>query len=257
MSSASSDRTAPRSSRTADERRRRAVTPPDDGRRVARPGRCCAAALAYADHHHLAGALLVLVLAAALLLSLGFAPHARAAGPVDHASQAWLSMLAPAAGSALDTMAQTTAALDGSGLSTKADASATATPGGLLAPVLQPAGEVVGIAGDLVGVVLAQVAREGAPVAIAGGHTHVVDMRTMLATCASPEDRILGADMLRYYGLPFFGMGGASDSKVVDAQAAAEAAMTLMTEALGGANILHDVGYLESGSSSSLTQLVS
>jgi len=133
---------------------------------------------------------------------------------------------------------------------------ATATLGGLLAPVLQPAGKVVGIAGDLVGVVLAQVAREGAPVAIAGGLTHVVDMRTMLATYASPEDRVLGADMLRYYGLPFFGMGGASDSKVVDAQAAAEAAMTLMTEALGGANILHDVGYLESGSSNCLTQLV-
>lgn len=133
---------------------------------------------------------------------------------------------------------------------------ATATLGGLLSPVLQPAGKVVGIAGDLVGVVLAQAVREGAPVAIAGGLTHVVDMRTMLATYASPEDRILGADMLRYYGLPFFGMGGASDSKVVDAQAAAEAAMTLMTEALGGANILHDVGYLESGSSNCLTQLV-
>jgi trimethylamine--corrinoid protein Co-methyltransferase len=133
---------------------------------------------------------------------------------------------------------------------------ATATLGGLLAPVLPPAGKLVGIAGDLVGVVLAQVAREGAPVAIAGGLTHVVDMRTMLATYAAPEDRVLGADMLRYYGLPFFGMGGASDSKAVDAQAAAEAAMTLMTEALGGANILHDVGYLESGSSNCLTHLV-
>jgi len=73
--------------------------------------------------------LVLAVLTAMLLLSTSLAPHAGAAGSADHASQAWLSMPAPAAGSALDTMAQTTATLDGSGLSTKAGASATKTAG--------------------------------------------------------------------------------------------------------------------------------
>jgi trimethylamine--corrinoid protein Co-methyltransferase len=53
-----------------------------------------------------------------------------------------------------------------------------------------------------------------------------------------------------------FGIGGCSDSKLVDQQAAAEAALTLMAETLGGANLIHDLGYLESGLCGSLAQLV-
>jgi trimethylamine--corrinoid protein Co-methyltransferase len=53
-----------------------------------------------------------------------------------------------------------------------------------------------------------------------------------------------------------FGLGGCSDSKLVDQQAAAEAALTMMAETLGGANLIHDLGYLESGLSGSLAQLV-
>jgi trimethylamine--corrinoid protein Co-methyltransferase len=53
-----------------------------------------------------------------------------------------------------------------------------------------------------------------------------------------------------------FGLAGCSDSKVVDQQAAAEAALTLMSETLGGPNLIHDLGYLESGLSGSLAQLV-
>jgi len=43
---------------------------------------------------------------------------------------------------------------------------------------------------------------------------------------------------------------------MVDQQAAAEAALTMMAETLGGANLIHDLGYLESGLSGSLAQLV-
>jgi trimethylamine--corrinoid protein Co-methyltransferase len=53
-----------------------------------------------------------------------------------------------------------------------------------------------------------------------------------------------------------FGMGGCSDSKLVDQQAAAEAALTMLCETLGGAHLIHDLGYLESGLTGSLAQLV-
>jgi len=42
----------------------------------------------------------------------------------------------------------------------------------------------------------------------------------------------------------------------VDQQAGIEAALTLMVDVLVGGNIIHDLGYLESGLSGSLTQIV-
>ena len=42
----------------------------------------------------------------------------------------------------------------------------------------------------------------------------------------------------------------------MDQQAAAEAALTLLAESLAGGNIIHDLGYLESGLTFSLVQLV-
>jgi trimethylamine--corrinoid protein Co-methyltransferase len=53
-----------------------------------------------------------------------------------------------------------------------------------------------------------------------------------------------------------FALAGCSDSKAVDQQAGIEAALTLMTDALCGGNIVHDLGYLESGMTGSLVQLV-
>lgn len=62
--------------------------------------------------------------------------------------------------------------------------------------------------------------------------------------------------LAHHYNLPMCGLGGWGESNPVDQQAAAEAARTLMGEALGGANLIHDLGYLESGLSGSLAQLV-
>jgi len=56
--------------------------------------------------------------------------------------------------------------------------------------------------------------------------------------------------------LPAFGLAGASESKIVDGQAGAEAALTLLVDTLSGANLIHDLGYLESGLTFSLAQLV-
>ena len=127
---------------------------------------------------------------------------------------------------------------------------------GLMGPVTYPGSTVIGLAGELAGLVVAQLAREGAVVAISGGITGLMDMKSMTTSYAAPEDRIISGEMARHYGLPHFGLGGSTDSKLVDGQAAAEAALTLFTEALVGSNIIHDIGYTESGTFNCLAQLV-
>ena len=120
-----------------------------------------------------------------------------------------------------------------------------------------PAGSVaLDFAGVLVGLVLSQLKREGSPVIVPGmppGGTF--DMRTFVLSYAEPERTITTA-LGRYYGLPVFAIGGASESKGIDQQAAAEAALCLLVETLAGSHIIHDLGYLESGLTFSFAQLV-
>jgi trimethylamine--corrinoid protein Co-methyltransferase len=54
------------------------------------------------------------------------------------------------------------------------------------------------------------------------------------------------------YGLPVWAYAGATDSKVMDAQAGAEAMFSIVTAMLSRCNLIHDVGFLEYGSTSSL-----
>jgi trimethylamine---corrinoid protein Co-methyltransferase len=124
------------------------------------------------------------------------------------------------------------------------------TTGGANSPVT-PAGAVaLDNAGVLLGLVLSQLSREGAPYIMPGMAPGSMDMRAMTAPYAYPVRGIFQA-MAHMYKLPAFGLGGATDAKVVDQQAAAEAALTLLAETLVGGNIIHDVGYLESGLSHS------
>jgi trimethylamine--corrinoid protein Co-methyltransferase len=81
-----------------------------------------------------------------------------------------------------------------------------------------------------------------------------LDMRTFVSPYAYAERGIIRSVAQRY-GLPTFSLSGCSDSKVVDQQAAAEAALTIMAEVLMGGNIVHDLGYLESGLTFSFVQL--
>jgi trimethylamine--corrinoid protein Co-methyltransferase len=53
-----------------------------------------------------------------------------------------------------------------------------------------------------------------------------------------------------------FSTAGCSDSKVLDQQAAIEATLSVVIAALSGANLIHDVGYLESGLLGSFDMLV-
>jgi len=102
-------------------------------------------------------------------------------------------------------------------------------------------------AGELVGLVLAQLKREGAPIIHSGGYGDVFDMSTTTGAYTGPESYGVRTAMGAYYGLPTFGLGGSSDSKLPDEQAAVEASLTLLFETLGQATLVHDVGYMESG----------
>lgn len=130
------------------------------------------------------------------------------------------------------------------------------TQGGVTAPVTPAGAMVVSQAGALVGLVLSQLKREGAPFMMPGWGGNMLDMRTTIQPYADPDKRAMAADFVHYLGLPMFALAGCSDSKAVDQQAGIEAALTLMTDALCGGNIVHDLGYLESGLTGSLTQLV-
>jgi trimethylamine--corrinoid protein Co-methyltransferase len=126
---------------------------------------------------------------------------------------------------------------------------------GVSSPVTVAGSLAVDNAGMLAGLVLSQFVREGAPFIAPGMQHSPLDMRTLVSTYCEPE-RGLAQAMGRFYGLPRFALAGATESKGVDQQAAAEAALTLLTETLGGGNIIHDLGYLESGLGYSLAQLV-
>lgn len=127
---------------------------------------------------------------------------------------------------------------------------------GASGPITQAGSIAVGNAGELFGLVLAQLVSDGCPATVSGGTADKLDMRTMIDIYSAPENRVAFTEMARFYGLPHFGLAGGSDSKSVDEQSAAEAALTLLTEALAGSNLIHDVGYMESGMSNSLAQIV-
>jgi trimethylamine---corrinoid protein Co-methyltransferase len=129
------------------------------------------------------------------------------------------------------------------------------TTRGVVTPATAAAAVALGNAGALAGLVLAQLVREGAPVVVMRTGGGGLDMRTMVSSYASPETQGYRGDISHYYGLPIFGMAGCSDSKLPDEQALAEASLTLLVDALMGANLIHDVGYIEYGLTSSLEML--
>ena len=128
--------------------------------------------------------------------------------------------------------------------------------GGISGPISMAGSVALVNAGVLVGLVLSQLKREGSPFITSGMSGEALDMRTMVSPYCEPDHRGIPNALAHHYNLPMFSLGGCSDSKLVDQQAAAEAALTMMAETLGGANLIHDLGYLESGLSGSLAHLV-
>ena len=117
------------------------------------------------------------------------------------------------------------------------------------APVTLAGAVALGNAELLSSLVLHQLKNPGAPF-LYGHGVHNLDMKTMISVYGSPEyqlARVMAAEMGRFYGLPVWGYSGHSDSKVLDAQAAADAQMEVMVALLAKTNLNHDVGYLEAG----------
>ena len=129
---------------------------------------------------------------------------------------------------------------------------------GATAPVTLAGTIALGAAEYLSGVVIAQLIKKGAPM-VAGGVHFAMDMTTGVASYGSTEFNLLHAAMTevcKYFGLPVFSTCGCSSSKVFDSQATLESMFGTLSAALSGANLIHDVGYLEDGLCGSFEQVV-
>jgi len=116
-------------------------------------------------------------------------------------------------------------------------------------PITLAGALALGNAESLVGLVLTQLVRPGTPF-LYGMNTAALDMKSAIVSYGSPEWPLGMAactDIARYYDLPVWGTAGAADSKVVDAQAGIEAAISIMSAFLTRCNLVHDVGYIEYG----------
>jgi len=123
------------------------------------------------------------------------------------------------------------------------------------APVTIAGALALGIAENLVGLVVHQMAGKGSPF-LFGPNVSALDMKSTVVSYGCPEwslSQAALADMRdELYGLPIWAYAGASDAKVMDAQAGAEAMFSIITAMLSRCNLIHDVGFLEYGSTSSL-----
>jgi trimethylamine--corrinoid protein Co-methyltransferase len=129
-------------------------------------------------------------------------------------------------------------------------ASAPVTPAGSLA---------MANAEVLSGLTIAQLRRPGTPV-VYGSGSGPLDMRTTVAAYFSPEFmrhcKAMAELGQRYYHLPTWGFAGCSDAKLPDIQAGVESSLWILWTALSGANLVHDIGYLESGMTCSYEMIV-
>ena len=126
------------------------------------------------------------------------------------------------------------------------------------APVTLAGQLVLSNAECLSGLVLHQLCSPGAPF-IYGVGSNPMDMRTTLAAYCGPDaylSCIAGKELSDYYGLPDFNFGGVSDSNAMDGQMTWEAGFSLLQAELCGSNLVHDVGYLESGMTACLELIV-
>lgn len=140
------------------------------------------------------------------------------------------------------------------------------------APVMFSPGPMMGatspatLAGTLVqvnaealfGIVLTQLIKEEAPV-IYAPHTGVMDMLTAQCTYGSPDQslaRSAVAQMAIFYKVPAFGLGGGAESKYPDAEAASQATVGMLLNALSGFTLTQTLGTLASGMYGSLEMLL-
>ncbi len=127
---------------------------------------------------------------------------------------------------------------------------AVAAPGaGGTSPISVAGTLVVGNAEMLCGLVLTQAIRPGAPF-LYGGFMTNMDLAHMIMTHGSPEFNLLNsaqARMARHYGVPSFSSAGCTDAHEIDEQAGFEIGFNTLVTALSGANLVHAMSVLGSG----------
>lgn len=130
---------------------------------------------------------------------------------------------------------------------------------GATAPITLAGNLVVDCVDTLTGVMLAQLINPGTPV-LFGCISSITDLRDMKYLAGAVEMGLLNAgasQMAQFYGLPIYATAGMSDSKVNDAQAGYESALTNLMVALAGGNFIHDAaGFLEFCMTASFDKLV-
>ncbi len=129
---------------------------------------------------------------------------------------------------------------------------------GATAPCTLAGTAVQALAESLFGIVLSQLRKPGAQLII-GGLMSNMDMQTTVYCYGSPEMALLSAaytQITKWLQVPEYETAGCSDAKLFDEQAAMEATINIATAALIGGNMIHDVGYLEQGLTSSMEQMV-
>jgi len=130
---------------------------------------------------------------------------------------------------------------------------------GASAPVTSAGSLAMANAECLSGLAIAQLRRPGTPVVFGSG-SGPLDMKTTVGTYSSPEfmHHCLGMAELAHhrYHLPVWGFSGCSDSKLPDIQAGIDSALWILWTALSGANLVHDLGYIEAGLTGSFEMVV-
>ena len=130
--------------------------------------------------------------------------------------------------------------------------------GGATAPATAAAHIVQAAAESWLGLVVSQLINPGTPFFM-GAVVSIMDMSTMVLAYGAPELSLFQAaltELARYAGLPLWSTGGCTDSKLVDEQAALEGAPSVFFSGLSGADLIHDVGFVESAMAGSLQQVV-
>ena len=120
---------------------------------------------------------------------------------------------------------------------------------GATSPVTLAGAIVLWLAEALMNITVLQLYRPGSKVFLSGNFG-LFDMATTVSAIASPETCMclaVEAQMGQRLGLPTWGLAGASDSMLLDGQAGAESAFSILSQGLAGLSLIHDVGYLGAG----------
>jgi len=120
---------------------------------------------------------------------------------------------------------------------------------GATAPVTLAGALTMGNAEALSGLTLHQLRSKGAPI-ISGIGMATMDMARATCIYGCPEYRLAlsaCADLYHHYRIPMWGTAGVTDANCLDQQAGMEWGVSLTINAMAGANLIHDIGYMGQG----------